>query len=242
MPFSKKVIAISGSPRSGFSNRNSFTEKILDLFIEGIDPVHLKKYYPHQMKISYCKACMSCWFKTPGQCAIDDDMKTLKFEIENADVIILASPVYVSGFSAPVKTVLDRCFSMFDPLIINDKEGHCRHKRFKPREQIAVLVSTCGFSEKDNFDQISNHFRALCKDFAWEIGGEVLVPAGALGFVRDAYQEKYELVKKAGREFALNGLVSSATVQKIAEEVITPNEYRQLVNPFFNRLMNRSSE
>ncbi len=163
-------------------------------------------------------------------------MLLLKPEIETADVIILAGPVYVCGFSAPLKTVLDRCFSMFDPFIISDEKGHCRHRRFKPREQKALLVSTCGFSERDNFNQISAHFKAICDNFGWETGGEVLVPAGALGFVRDAYFEKYELVKKAGKEFALNGSISAPTMQKIAEETMTPAEYQRLVNPFFKKL------
>ena len=241
MTFSKKVVAISGSPRSGFPDKKSFTEKILNLFIEGINPADFKIFYPYKMNIHYCKACMACWFKTPGQCAVEDDMKLLKPEIEDADVIILASPVYVFGFSTPVKAVLDRCFSMFDPFIVNDKEGHCRHRRFKPREQTALLVSACGFSERDNFDQIRNHFTAICKNFAWDLGGEILVPASSLGFVRDAYLEKYELVKKAGEEFAVNGLISSATMQKISEETMTPTEYQKLVNSFFKKLMNRNS-
>jgi multimeric flavodoxin WrbA len=241
MTFSKKVVAISGSPRSGFPNKKSFTEKILNLLLEGINPADLKIFYPHKMNINYCTACMSCWFKTPGKCAVKDDMQFLKQEIEDANVIILASPVYVYGFSAPVKAVLDRCFSMFDPFIISDEEGHCRHKRFKPREQTALLVSTCGFSERDNFDQISNHFRIICNSFAWAAGGEILVPASALGFMRDAYLEKYELVKKAGEEFASNGLISFETMQKISEETMTPAEYQELVNPFFKKLMDRNS-
>lgn len=241
MALKKKIVAVSGSPRSGNANSKSFTEKILDLFLDGIEPEEYKKFYPHKMDINYCTGCLTCWFKTPGKCAFNDDMNNLKTEIEEADLVILASPVYINGFSAPVKTVLERCFPMLDPLIISDSEGHCHHERFNPKDQMAVLVSTCGFSEKDNFDLISNHFAALCKDFGWKNCGEILVPAGALGFIRDAYNEKYKAVKKAGREFALSGNISCETMQSISEEVVGANKYREMVNPFFKKLMKRDT-
>ncbi len=239
MTLSKKVVAVSGSPRSGQPNQKSFTEKILDLFIQGMDPVDYKKFYPHKMNINYCRACLTCWFKTPGKCVFNDDMKILKQEIEEADVFILASPVYIDGFSAPVKAVLDRCFAMLDPFITVDKEGHCRHKRFKPREQVALLVSTCGFSEADNFNHIRHHFEALCKNFGWQNGGEILVPAGALGFIHGAYDDKYEAVKKAGKEFAEKGMVSYQKIQQISEEQIKADKYSEIVNSFFARLISR---
>ena len=237
MAFGKKVLALSGSPRSGNKNSKSFTEKILDLFLDGIGPEECKKVYPHKMDINYCTACLTCWFKTPGTCVFNDDMKTLKTEIEEADLVILASPVYIFGFSAPAKTVLDRCFPMLDPLIISDNEGHCFHERIKPKDQMAVLVSTCGFSEIDNFDLIRKHFAAICKNFGWNNCGEILVPASALGFIPKVYNEKYETVKKAGREFAQNGNISTQTMQSISEEVVGTIEYQQMVNPFFKKLM-----
>ena len=170
----KKIVALSGSPR-----RRSFTEKILDLFLAGMEPVECKKFYPHKLAIKYCTGCMTCWFKTPGQCAIKDDMTAfLKTEIEEADVVILASPVYVDGFSAQLKTVLDRCFALLDPLITLDEEGHCRHKRFKPREQAAILISTCGFSESDNFNLMRRHFAALCRNLAGKMPVKYLSPPG----------------------------------------------------------------
>jgi multimeric flavodoxin WrbA len=42
----------------------------------------------------YRPACHA-GLKLPDKCAVEDDMQTLKQEIEDADVIILASPVYV---------------------------------------------------------------------------------------------------------------------------------------------------
>ena len=231
----KKIVALSSSPR-----KRSFTEIILDYFLMGMEPVEYKKFYPHKLTIKYCRGCMACWFKTPGQCVIKDDMTAfLKTEIEEADIVILASPVYVDGFNAQLKTVLDRCFAFLDPLIITDENGHCRHKRFKPREQKAVLISTCGFSERDNFEHMRQHFAALCRNLGWQNSGEILVSAGALGFISGFYDEKYEAVKKAGKEFAKSGRVSSETMQIISEENMKAEDYLKIVNEFFEKLMQK---
>ena len=237
----KKVVALSGSPRSGQPKQRSLTEKVLDLFIDGMNPAEYKKYHLHRLKINYCRGCMNCWFKTPGQCVIKDDMTAfLKTEIEEADAIIWASPVYVDGFSAQIKTVLDRCFAFLDPFITLDAEGHCRHERFKPKKQAAVLLSTCGFSERDNFDHMCRHFDAFCRNFAWRNAGEVLVPASALGFADDGlYDEKYKAVTKAGQEFAASGKISAATMQMISREEIKAEEYTEIVNKFFAKLKRR---
>ncbi len=237
----KKIVALSGSPRSGLPRQKSFTEKILDLFMAGMQPTEYKKYHLHQLALNHCRGCMNCWFKTPGQCIIKDDMTAfLKTEIEEADVIILAGPVYVDGFSAQLKTVLDRCFAMLDPFIILDEEGHCRHGRFKPKKQTAVLISTCGFSEKDNFEQMRRHFAALCRNFAWQNAGEILVSASALGFgSNDLYDEKYKAITKAGQEFAAAGRISTETMQMISLEVIKSEEYTKMVNKFFTKLKQR---
>lgn len=234
----KKIVALSGSPRSGQPKQRSFTEKILDLFIEGMNPAEYRKHHLHRLKINYCRGCMNCWFKTPGQCVIKDDMTAfLKTEIEEADAIIWASPVYIDGFSAQIKTVLDRCFAFLDPFITLDDEGHCRHKRFKPRKQAAVLIATCGFSERDNFDHMRRHFDAFCRNFAWRNAGAVLVPASALGFAGDGlYDDKYKVVTAAGREFAEDGSISTVTMQMISNEVMGAEEYADNVNKFFAKL------
>ncbi|MGI5823405.1 MAG: flavodoxin family protein [Dethiobacteria bacterium] len=234
----KKVVALAGSPR-----RRSFTEKILDLFLAGMEPAACKKYYPQRMAIKYCQGCMACWFKTPGRCTIKDEMTAfLKTEIETADVVILASPVYVDGFSAQLKTVLDRCFALLDPLLVFDEKGRCRHQRFKPRAQTAVLISTCGFSEKVNFEPLRRHFAAVCQNLHWQNGGEILIPAGALGFVAGAYDEKYKAVQKAGREFAETGRVSARTMQVISAEIMPAEDYVAMVNKFFEKQRRREDD
>jgi multimeric flavodoxin WrbA len=236
MKWPKKVVAVCGSPRSGMGDNKSLTERVLNLFLEGLSPVECRIFYPHKMKIAYCQGCYTCWFKTPGECYYDDDMGEISKGIKEADLIILASPVYVDGFSAQTKTVLDRCIAMMDPLIITDEQGHCRHQVMLPEGKMAMLISACGFSELDNFDHIRRHFAAICRNFFWQQAGELLVPASALGFVSGVYSQKFAAVKRAGEEFGMNGSISPATLQEISAEIMEPAKYQEIVNPFFERL------
>ena len=51
-----------------------------------------------------CVDCRSCW-KTPG-CVLRDDMQRIYTEIQAADRIVIASPIY---FSQPTGKLLDLC-------------------------------------------------------------------------------------------------------------------------------------
>lgn len=239
MTWQKKVVAICGSPRAGKPGGKSLTERVLKTFLEGLSPEQFRIFYPHQMKIGYCTGCLTCWFKTPGVCAVDDDMKEINKEMQDADLIILASPVYVGGFSAQLKTVLDRTLCTIDPLISIDGQGHCRHEMRVQKHRMAVLISTCGFSEVDNFDATRAHFAYICSNYFWENMGEIFMPASALGFLPKLYDEKFAAVKRAGEELAGQGSISPLTAQKICGEEVDAVRYQDVVNPFFTKLMGK---
>lgn len=240
MAFTGKVMALCSSPRSGEGDGKSLTERMLTLFLEGLAPAQCQIFYPHKMKIAYCRGCLSCWFKTPGKCYYQDDMNAIYEALEEADLIILVSPVYVGGFSAQLKTVLDRCLVVFDPLITAGEDGHCRHEVMLPPGKKAMLIAACGFSELDNFDLMRQHFSAICRNLFWQKAGEILVPASALGFIPGAYNQKFAAITRAGKEFAADGHITPATLQQISEETMEVAEYQEAVNPFFEKLRRRA--
>lgn len=58
------------------------------------------------LSIRPCRHCDRC-LKT-GDCIIDDDMAFVSGEIDRADMIIIASPVYFGSISAQLKIMIDR--------------------------------------------------------------------------------------------------------------------------------------
>lgn len=93
----KKVIVINGSPTIGGN-----TECLSNDFAEGAreagNTVHI-------IRLSDLKIAP---YTGVEQTVNDDDMKQVVNAIVNADVVVLASPVYWMFFSAQIKTIMDR--------------------------------------------------------------------------------------------------------------------------------------
>ncbi len=86
-----------------------------------------------------------------------DDMEKLISKIKDADVIILASPIYFGSLSAQAKIMIDRCQALWEEVILNKK-----HIRKSPI--MAGLILTEASDRKDffeNAEQIARNFFAV---------------------------------------------------------------------------------
>ena len=99
-----KVLGIMGSPR-----RQSNTEVLLDKALEGAAQAgaEVEKVVVSNLKISGCREIYAC--RKDGECAIKDDMQSLYRKLQEADHVILASPIFFYGVTSQVKAVIDRC-------------------------------------------------------------------------------------------------------------------------------------
>lgn len=100
----KKVLILSGSPRKG-GNSDTLCEQ----FMQGAhDAGHdVEKIWVQGRKVAPCLACYYCKDHA-GECAVKDDMTDILSKMLDADVIVLASPVYFYSISAQLKAVIDR--------------------------------------------------------------------------------------------------------------------------------------
>lgn len=105
----KKVLVLSGSPR-----RNGNSEILCDQFISGASEAghSVEKIFLGDKKINYCIACGSCQ-RNNGVCIHKDDMAEILEKMIEADVIVMASPVYFYTMDAQVKTLIDRTFARY---------------------------------------------------------------------------------------------------------------------------------
>lgn len=226
-----KVVAISSSSRP-----KSITDRILNLFLEGMeDKSEITIFYPNKMKLKPCLGCWSCWLKTPGKCAQKDDMHQILEHLDQDDIIILASPLYVHGFNAQMKMVIDRIIPIIESDISLDEHGHSFHKRRNQKEQKAVLISTCGFYELDSFNIIKTHFDAICKHAGIENSGQIFIPASGSTLIPKIFDEKFELIKQAGKEFIDKGKINDELMKNISETVIAKDKYIEIANESFKK-------
>ncbi len=103
-----KVLGISGSPRRGGN-----TDLLLGEVMKGAAgrDAEVKTIILNELDITPCQHCDACL--RAGRCIINDDMQTVYRELEEADRVVLASPVHFLGPTAQMKTMIDRCQALW---------------------------------------------------------------------------------------------------------------------------------
>lgn len=99
----KKVLVISASPRKGGNS-----DLLCDRFILGAQEAghETEKIFLRDKNIHYCSGCGVC--NNTHVCVQKDDMKPLLDKLVEADVIVLATPVYFYSMDGQLKTFIDR--------------------------------------------------------------------------------------------------------------------------------------
>ena len=100
-----KVLLVNGSPKAN-GNTAFALKQMAEVFAEqGIEAEVI--HVGHQI-IRGCVACGSC-YKT-GKCVFDDVVNDVAQKFEEADGLVLGSPVYYASANATLVALLDRLF------------------------------------------------------------------------------------------------------------------------------------
>lgn len=112
----KKVLILSGSPRQGGNS-----DLLCDEFMRGAQEAGHKaeKIRVASKKVAPCSACYYCR-DHQGSCVHKDDMAEILQKMIDADVLVLASPVYFYSIDAQLKAVIDRTVARW--LEVKNKE------------------------------------------------------------------------------------------------------------------------
>ena len=172
----KKVLILSGSPR-----KNGNSDILCDEFARGAAEAgnHVEKIRVAEKNIGFCRACYAC--RGTGVCAIKDDMAEVLQKMIDADVLVLASPVYFYSIDAQLKALIDRTVARW--LDVKNKEFY--------------YIVTAADSEKEAAETTLACFRgyADCVDGAIEKGVIYGMGVYEKGKVKDtaAMKEAYEM-------------------------------------------------
>ena len=100
-----KVLIINGSPRVGGNTTIAVNEMVKVFEAEGIEAEVVQV---GNKDLRGCIACGSCFQK--GKCVFDDVVNELAPKFEEADGLVVASPVYYASANATLIATLDRLF------------------------------------------------------------------------------------------------------------------------------------
>jgi multimeric flavodoxin WrbA len=191
-----KVLGLFGSPRKGGNTDLLLEEALKGVEAEGAETERLRL---SDFDIMPCRECLACYEK--GKCIILDDMQKIYPKLLEADIIILASPVFFYGVTAWAKALIDRCQALWARKYIL-KDPHLGKEGKKRR---GFLISVGGTKGEKVFDgailTARYFFDVLNADYVGELVFKQIDAKGDILKHPDALHEAYEAGRRLVRGF-----------------------------------------
>ena len=152
----KRILILNGSPR-----RNGNTSALTARFRAGAEEAGhtVTEFHLGSMRIGGCLGCWQGGDET-HPCVQRDDMELIYPVYREADVVVLASPLYYWFLSGQLKTAFDRLFA------IAEGDANCRN----PKKECVLIMA----AEGAGFEESEHWYDRLEKHLGWRSLGKVL--------------------------------------------------------------------
>ena len=177
----KKIVILNGSPR-----KNGNTSALTAEFTRGAKEAgnQVVEFFLDEMSINGCKGCF-CGGKNPDSpCVQKDDMDKIYPVYKEADIVVLATPLYYWTVSGQLKTAFDRLFAI----------AECDPDYRNPKKESILIMAAEGYG----FEESEYWYDRLEKHLGWKSLGKVLCGGVmAVGDIKDKKElcDAYELGK-----------------------------------------------
>lgn len=189
-----KVLGIAGSPR-----RNGNTDILLAELLRGAADkgAETKTIVLNKMKFVGCQHCDACL--KDGNCILQDEMQGIYTEFDQADVIVMATPMQFMDMTAPMKAMIDRFQSRWARKYVLEMPPLGDDK---PRK--GFLIAVGGTKYKNLFDAVLLVVKTFFKIVNIEYAGDILLrnidEKGAINDHPEMLKEAYEAGQKLVEE------------------------------------------
>ena len=188
----KKILILSGSPQ-----KDGNTATLIQWFSEGarLNDAQIEVVLTAFLKYEAygCTSCRQCQKSQDYGCVIKDDASLVLAQMTQADVIVMATPLYFFGPSAQLKIIFDRMFSLYKW----DNEAGTM-KTVLEKKTFALLASAF---EDIGLDALEKPF-ALTAEYTNMTFRSLIIPnAGVSGSVKNKIDAR-EKVVAFGRQVA----------------------------------------
>lgn len=153
-----KTLIINGSPRKNGDTMTLVNEMMK--YIEG----EVRVVHTYYSNIRPCTDCRYCWEN--DKCVIDDEMQEVYKYLEEADNVVLASPLYFSELTGQLLSFASRLQLFFAARFIR------KDTTFKLKKKKGVLIISAGGSTK-NYEHCFNTANIIFKEMNAELIGTV---------------------------------------------------------------------
>lgn len=106
------VLILNGSPHP-----QGNTKAMIDAFVKGAaeNGNDITVFDVCKKHIAGCRGCEYCHTKGNGACVQKDDMQELYDLIADAEMLVIASPIYYFGYSAQLQAAIHRTYAIGIP-------------------------------------------------------------------------------------------------------------------------------
>jgi multimeric flavodoxin WrbA len=155
---SQKIVILNGSPR-----KRGNTSRLTKSFADGAGSAghEVTEFFLYGMNIHGCLGCFGGHSSRECPCVQKDDMAAIYPKVKEADVVVLASPLYYWNISGQLKLAMDRLFAL--------EEGEEQKLRGNGKACILLMAA-----EGDDFEDALTYFNHLMKHMQWKNLGAVL--------------------------------------------------------------------
>ncbi len=153
----KKIMILNGSPRP-----KGNTAALIRSFTEGAEAAghEVTRFDLQKMDIHPCLGCC-CGGKDPeSPCVQKDDMLKIYPAYKEADIVVLASPLYYWTISGQLKCAFDRLFAV----------AECNPDLANPVKNAVLLMA----AEGNGFEESVYWYERLMNHLGWKDCGKVL--------------------------------------------------------------------
>lgn len=180
-----KIVAVLGSPR--LNGNSAF---IAGRFLETAKSLgaEIRSFALNTLTYRGCQACLSCK-KGAETCVLKDGLSEVIEAVREADVIVLASPVYYGDVTGQMKLFIDRTYCFLAPDYITNP----KRSRLSPGKAM-VFVLTQGLANEAGFSDVFPRYSEMMKFNG--IGETHLLRACGLS-KRDDVLERQDVLKQA---------------------------------------------
>jgi len=231
----QSILGIQASPRK----TRGATEVIYSGFASGLKRggAVVETIYLGDTNISPCIGCFRCWLDEKGACPLKDDMEAIIERLFTAEILVLATPLYMDGMSGLLKNFIDRLMPINHPSIF-PREGRSLHPCCRSRMPNLVLVSVCGFYEKENFDPLVNQLSRFSVNMHMPLLAPILRPESLSMRSPEAASRVTEVTRaaqEAGEQILQEGRVSRELLDTISQPLLTREQYGILGKTWWRR-------
>ena len=150
-----KIVVINSSPHA---DRESTSKYLAQRFTEGAKSAGHEVFVFDAAKedTNPCQGCDHCGMD--GDCIFNDAISTkLMPAMLDADLLVLVTPLYYFGFSAQLKTIIDRFYS---------RTGRLHGKK-------SIILATAWNTADWTFTALKTHYETLVRYMEWQDVGQV---------------------------------------------------------------------